>query len=500
MSQLNKETLTPSERQRWEKNAEAPVTVLQIGEGNFIRCFVDWMLQISREQGLFEGSVAVTQPRPSGKAKIETLAKQDGLYTLVTRGLEGGSVIERKEIISVMGDVFDPYADWRRFMAYAENPDLRIVVSNTTEAGLVYRPEPLQEGPIASFPGKLTMLLYRRYETFNGAPDKGLLLLPCELLERNGDALREAVLRYAADWTLPLAFQEWVVNHNRFLNSLVDRIVSGYPGDEQAEVWFAEWGYRDALVAVAEPYYLWAIEGEPELDELLPLRKAGLNVHWTDDLRPYQQRKVRILNGSHTWMAALGLLYGLTHVREFSEDAKMGPLLRQAVLQEIVPTLLYPQEEMHTYAESVFERFGNPYLRHALSDIAMNSLSKFKVRLLPSLAYYAERGLPLPEQLVRGLAALLRYCRVERTNEGFQGINLLGETYIVRDDEAALAMIAQVWRDAAAAGEPVDKPLGKLLANDSLWGCDLSALQGLVEAVAGHFREWTLSDRHAVKR
>lgn len=469
----------------------APVTVLQIGEGNFLRGFFDWMIQTSRDKGLFTGTVAVTQPRPTGRAKIEALADQDGLYTLVTRGLENGKPVERREMISVFAEAFDPYTDWPRFAALAVRPELRFLVSNTTEAGLAYSPEPLGAGPIHSFPGKAAYVLYKRYEAFGGAPDKGLILLPCELLERNGDILRELVLRYAADWGLPDGFADWVRSSNLFLNSLVDRIVTGYPEEAQAEAWFAEWGYRDAMLTTAEPYHLWAIEGDPSLDDELPLAKAGLNVHWTDDLKPFQERKVRLLNGVHTWMAPIGLLHGVETVRELLEHPSLGQAVREAAYAHIVPALPYPEADMRAYADAVFERFANPYIRHRLADIAMNSLSKFKVRLLPSLAYYAERGETIPARLAEGFAGLLRYYRVEADGSGgFAGRTLGGEPYAVRDDAEQLALMADIWREAAQRGETAAVAIGRLLAETRLWERDLSGWHGLAEAIAAFITGW----------
>ncbi|RIX47251.1 tagaturonate reductase [Paenibacillus nanensis] len=481
MKQLDGLALSGENRELFESVKSAPVTVLQIGEGNFLRGFVDWMLHTCRAQGLFSGSVAVTQPRPAGKAKIDKLAQQNGVYTLVTQGLENGQPVKRTEIIQVFSQVFDPYSEWQRLIELAVSPDLRTVVSNTTEAGLVYRPEPLTEGPILSYPGKIAYLLHERYHAYNGDASKGLILLPCELLPRNGDALKEAVLRYAEDWHYSAAFQQWVKEHNRFLNSLVDRIVTGYPDDAQAEVWFEEWGYRDAMLCTAEPYHLWAIEAEPDMEALLPLRKAGLNVHWTEDLTPFQQRKVRILNGAHTWMAPIGLLHGVEHVRELLEHPVLGAMVKATVQHDILPTLPYGEEELQAYARSVFDRFGNPYIRHRLSDIAMNSISKFKARLLPTMAYYAEAGKQVPAGLARSLAALIRYYRVTPGEEGgFQGKDLDGKPYVVRDDAAVLSRIAKHW-DAADSGVlPVVKAL---LADEELWGQNLSAWNSLSEAV-----------------
>ncbi|MEK3882614.1 tagaturonate reductase [Paenibacillus sp. PL2-23] len=472
------------------KNQTAPVTILQIGEGNFLRGFADWMIHVCREKGLYEGGIAITQPRPAGRAKIEKLASQDGLYTLVTQGIENGAPVSRKEVIDVFSEVFDPYSDWERFKGLAVSPELQVVISNTTEAGLVYRPEELGEGAILSFPGKVAYLLHLRFEAFQGATDKGLVFLPCELLERNGDSLRDAVLRYADDWGFSEAFKGWVTGHNRFLNSLVDRIVTGYPAEEQAEAWFAEWGYRDGLLCTAEPYHLWAIEADEELEKLLPLRKAGLNVYWTDDLKPFQQRKVRILNGAHTWMATLGLVNGVQHVGDILEHRQLGAQARSAVEKHIVPTLPYPEEELRAYASDVFERFANPHIRHRLADIAMNALSKFKVRLLPTIAYYAERGEAIPESLALGFAGLLRYYQTTREEDGsFTGRTLDGVAYTVRDDESKAALLASIWEKALADKADSAAVASALLAEKELWGEDLTSWSNLTEAVAKQLSE-----------
>ncbi|MBB6674929.1 tagaturonate reductase [Cohnella nanjingensis] len=488
---LNVELLDQADRERWEAAKRDPVTVLQIGEGNFLRGFADWMIHECRKQGLFAGSVAVTQPRLSGRPKIEALAAQDGLYTLVTRGLVEGVATERAEIVGVFAQAFDPYADWAAFETLAASPSLRFVLSNTTEAGLAYREEPVPSGgPIPSFPGKIAYLLHLRYRAFGGAADKGIVLLPCELLERNGDALRDAVLRHAADWGLDDGFRTWVLRHNRFLNSLVDRIVTGHPGEAQAEAWSDEWGYADGLVDTAEPYHLWAIEAEPEMDRELPFVQAGLNVHWVDDLTPFQQRKVRILNGAHTLMTPLGLLYDIAHVGELIAHPELGPFVRDAVREEIVPALPYAADEMNAYAASVFERFANPYIRHRLADIAMNSLSKFKTRLLPTLAHYASSGAALPDRLVRGFAALLRLYRVERDGDAFIGTSLTGTRYAIRDDERLLGRIADRWQAAGDTGEPLHATVRRLLADEALWGEDLSAWPALADRIAEHLAEW----------
>lgn len=492
---LNPSMLTSESREVFERMNNEPVTILQIGEGNFLRGFVDWMVHTCRSQGLFRGSIAVTQPRPAGKANIDKLIMQNGIYTLVTQGMDQGSLVMKKETIHVFSQMFDPYAEWSRLVELAISPELRFILSNTTEAGLTYRQEGLTDGqPILSYPGKIAYLLHERYKAFQGNPQKGLILLPCELLERNGDVLKEAVLQYAEDWHFSASFRDWINEHNRFLNSLVDRIVTGYPDEEQAEAWFEAWGYRDSMLCTAEPYHLWAIEAEEEeMEALLPFRKAGLNVHWTKDLTPFQQQKVRILNGAHTGMAPLGLLLGIEHVREFMEHPKFGEWVRNTVLRNILPTLSYDEEELQNYANRVFDRFGNPYIDHRLSDIAMNSISKFRTRLLPSIAYYVDSGQEIPQGLVLSIAGLLRYYKVTLNDEGeCQGMDLNGSVYVVRDDARLLEKLTIHWNgdgEVVSGGMSLHEIVKAILADEELWGQNLYEWSNLSERVTKQI-EW----------
>lgn len=462
-----------------------PVKVLQFGEGNFLRGFVDWMLYRSNRKGLFNGSVAVTQPRPSGKPHIDQLKAQQGLYTLFVRGLQEGRKVEEKEVVSVFSHMINPYEEWETFLALAESPDLEFVVSNTTEAGLSYQTaEWNPHEPAASFPAKLTLFLYRRFEVFAGDTSRGLIHLPCELVERNGDRLLEIVLRHAEDWQLPEEFKQWVADSNRFLNTLVDRIVTGYPRSEADEL-FAEWGYSDPLLTTAEPYYFWAIQAEEELEERLPLARAGLNVRWVKDLAPYQLRKVRILNGAHTMMAMIGLANGLSEVREAVEHRAWGPLFIRGLMDEILPGLPLPTAEMEVYANETLERFRNPYINHRLTDIAMNSLSKWKTRLLPSVKAYIQQTGETPPLLTQSLASLLwlyrpQYeCKETRQTEA--------TSFQPKDDEAMVAAIQESWN--LALNGTTDSLMGAvetMLSTKSIWGEDLTELPGLAAAVAHH--------------
>ncbi|SEO65484.1 tagaturonate reductase [Paenibacillus sp. OV219] len=482
---LSRSSLTREQQEQFDLMMESPVTIVQIGEGNFLRGYFDWMIHVLRQQGLYSGSIALCQPRPSGRAKLDKLRSQQGIYNLVTRGFEHGEQALRRDTIAVFSRMIDPYAEWEAFLALGEEPQLQVVVSNTTEAGLVYTPEGYEEGtPVLSYPGKLALLLYRRYVTFGSEPEKGLLLLPCELLEGNGDLLRECVLRYAQDWGLPVEFQAWVSSHNRFLNTLVDRIVTGYP-EREADGWFAEWGYSDAALVTAEPYHLFAIEGEPELDHLLPLAKAGLEVQWVPDLTPYRLRKVRLLNGAHTLMTPLSILRGLTHVREVMEHGELGAFVRSTVIDEIIPAVPLPaKDELHSYADSVLERFLNPFIEHRLEAIAMNSVSKFKARLLPSLLHNPSR-----QGLVCGFAALLRYYQASADADGrYWGRTFEGTTYELKDDLAVLEALAACWSRQEYTGSPAELAEA-LLGLTAVWGQDLSQVSGLAEAVAAAWLE-----------
>ncbi|WKL01140.1 tagaturonate reductase [Paenibacillus amylolyticus] len=466
---------------------ERPVKVLQIGEGNFLRGFADWMLHESARQGKFHGSVAVTQPRPGGKAKLEQIRDQDGLYTMITRGLSQGKPVERTELISIFSECINPYEEWDAFLNLAELPSLEFVISNTTESGLKYTYADYIEGePVQSFSGKLTVFLHQRYLKFDGDPSRGLIHLPCELLEGNGDVLRSCVLRHSEDYGYSDGFRSWIENHNHFLNNLVDRIVTGAPTQEEADSLTNRWGYEDQLINTAEPYHFWAIQGDESLDKKLPLKQAGLNVHWVKDLKPFQVRKVRILNGAHTLMSSLGILQGKQHVRETMEDPHFGTWIREAVHQEIVPALDMPDHQLDQYAEEVFERFLNPYIDHKLQDIALNTIGKFKVRVLPTLLSYEQNHGRWPERLIQGFAGLLCLYRPVNTPEGYKAQRLNGEDILLRDDPDVLAALAAHWEGYDTHNRnqnQLDNRVAAVLSDTLIWGENLDAREGLRAAL-----------------
>ncbi|MEZ4824978.1 MAG: tagaturonate reductase [Bacteroidia bacterium] len=448
-----------------------PVRVLQFGEGNFLRAFIDWIIHRMNQQLGFNSGISVVQPIAQGMTDM--LSAQDGLYTLYLNGIKNGTAVSEHEVIDCIQRAVNPYADYAAYLAEAENADLRFIFSNTTEAGIAFNAEDqLTDAPQASFPGKLAALLYRRYLHFSGAADKGCIIIPCELIEKNGDNLRDILLKIAAHWNLEPGFAQWLKESNYFCNTLVDRIVPGYPRNRIAEIQ-AELGYEDNLVVEGEQFHLWVIEGPAQAHVEFPADQAGLNVLFTDDLTPYRTRKVRILNGAHTVMVPVAYLYGEEAVRQTVEHPVLGKYVREVLFEEIIPTLDLPKEELAQFAEDVIDRFRNPFIHHLLLSISLNSVSKFKTRVLPSLLTYAERKGSLPKGLVFSLAALVVFYRGKR-----------GETVIpLSDNKEYLDFFASVWGEWETTGDT--KVLAdKVLKLTEAWGDDLSKISGLTDLLS----------------
>lgn len=385
--------------------------VMQFGEGNFLRGFVDWMFDRLNKENDGDFGIVVVQPLPDGM--VERLNKQDGLYSLYLRGLLNGEKTEEKRVVDCITRGINPYENTDEFFDCAKNPDLRYIVSNTTEAGIEYKPNQSKDDFAGTtFPGRLTMFMKARFDA--GLP--GFVLLPCELIDKNGDNLKECVLKYAADWNYGDDFVKWINEENYFTNTLVDRIVTGYPRDNANEM-EKEYGYLDNMIDTAEIFHLWVIEGDKKYSEELPFDKIGLNVLWTDDVTPYKKRKVRILNGTHTMMVLAARLAGLETVREAMDDKDVFEFAFKGIFEEIIPTLDLPKNELEQFANDVIERFKNPFIKHYLLSIALNSVSKFKVRVLPSITEYIKRYGKEPERLVFSLAALIMFYRTDEAND-----------------------------------------------------------------------------------
>ena len=458
-----------------------PEKVLQIGEGNFLRGFVDWMIHEANQKGLFKGSVVVAQPLGNGLAKF--INEQNGVYTLLMRGVENGKVVERQQIIQSITRCLNPYAEWDQFLATAKNPELRFIVSNTTEAGIAYCADDKQtDAPPSSFPAKLTLLLLERYKAFNGDVNKGFILLPCELIDRNGDNLKKTILQTANNWKLDAAFIEWVEKANIFANTLVDRIVPGYPRNE-VEALCQKAGYLDSVFDSSEAFHLWVIEAPASVAKELPLPEAGLHVIFTDDMTPYRERKVRILNGAHTATVLGAYLAGKNFVGECMDDEAISGFMRKAIFEEVIPTLSLSKEELAAFAEAVFERFRNPFIEHALLSISLNSVSKYKARVLPSLEKYVEINGKVPARLTLGLASLIAFYRGTEIKDGALIGKRNGIEYQIKDNPEILQAFAELWKGFDGSEAAVKKIADTVLGKSEWWGRDLRTIAGLTDAI-----------------
>lgn len=444
-----------------------PIKVVQFGEGNFLRAFVEQAFQRLNKKADFNAGIAVIQP--ISKGMVSMLNEQDGLYTLFTKGIRNGKEVEEKELITNIVIGIDPYVHFDRYLALAREEDLAFVVSNTTEAGIAYvASDTIDMKPPSSFPAKLALLLYERFVHFGGAEDKGLTIIPCELINYNSDTLKQIILDYVAQWNLSQDFKSWILNACSFHNTLVDRIVPGYPGD-QIEEYNNQIDYEDNLIVSAESFFLWVIEGDASLKEKLPFHKTDLDVKIVEDMQPFRTRKVRILNGAHTAMVAFAILYGHQTVKESVDDDFTGPFIRSVVFDEIIPTLDMEREEVRGFAEAVLDRFRNPFIKHQLSSIALNSISKFKVRVLPSLLEFINRENKLPAHLVFAFACLIRF---------YKG-NWQGEELPVNDDAGIVSEMTRIWK----SGNYTDVA-EQVLQENGYWGEDLTSVPTLKEAVA----------------
>jgi len=450
----------------------APERVLQFGEGNFLRAFVEEFIDVMNERAGFDGKVVLVQPIAPGLEPV--ISRQEGLYTLLLRGREEGRPVSQRRVISCVSRCINPYEDYRTLLDCAKIPELRFLVSNTTEAGIVFDPVcRFDDEPSASFPGKLTRFLYERYRLGG----KGFIILPCELIDRNGDMLRRCVERYISHWELDTGFSQWVARENVFCSTLVDRIVTGYPRVE-AETICAELGYEDSLLDAGELFGLWVIEGPQSIKEELPFEQAGLPIIVTDDLTPYQRRKVRVLNGAHTAMSLGAYLIGHDMVRSCMENSTIRGFMGKAVYQEIIPTLDLPGEELNRFAASVIERFQNPYIDHRLLDISLNSTAKWRARIMPSLLEFAARTGTLPTCLIFSFAEYLSFYHGGRVRGEGCLIGRRGEDrYQVKDDPWVLDFYYDHRDDRPAA------LVHAVVSNERMWGLELSALPGFEAAV-----------------
>ena len=453
-----------------------PVKVLQFGEGNFLRAFVDYMIDIANEQGKFNGDIVLVKPIEFGS--LEHIKAQECQYTVQLRGIADGRAQKQNRIVTSVTDAVDAYSEYDRYAEYAKSDTLRFIVSNTTEAGITYdATDRLEYMPPKSFPGKLTKFLYERYQYFEGDKEKGLIMLPVELIDDNGLHLKECVLKLASLWELEEDFVSWIKEAWVFTAALVAPIVTGYPKDEAEDI-FKEFGYEDRMLVTGEPFALWVIESEKDISGELPLPQAGLPVIFTDNQKPYKQRKVRILNGAHTSFVLASYLCGNDIVLESMKDSLILKFVKDTVYGEIIPTLSLPKQELMDFADAVITRFENPYVKHALLSISLNSVSKWRARCMPSFLEFWEKEQKLPLHLTFSIAALMAFYTGSEIKDSALIGSRDGEEYRILDDMAVLQFFAQnSQKDAVEYTHNV-------LSNKEFWGEDLSVIPNLEQTVA----------------
>ena len=442
-----------------------PEKVIQFGEGNFLRAFVDWIIwNLDRKTG-FNGGVVVVQPIEKGM--VDMLNSQDGLYHLNLQGMDKGRPVDSIDLIDVISRGINPYVDFDEYLKLAENPDMRFIISNTTEAGISFDPScRLEDRPASSYPGKLTQLLYHRYRYFGGDVSKGFIIFPCELIFLNGKELKKCISQYIDLWHLGDGFREWFGQACGVYCTLVDRIVPGYPKDTIDEI-HRRIGYDDHLVVKAEIFHLWVIEAPEEVAQEFPADKAGLNVLFVPSEAPYHARKVTLLNGPHTVLSPVGYLSGLDTVKECVEDPLIGKYVRKVMFDELIETLDLPEAELRQFADDVLERFVNPYVKHFVTSIMLNSFPKYRTRDLPGLKTYLDRKGSLPQGLVLGLAGIITYYK-----GGYRGDTMI----VPADDESTLALLRSLWETG-----DVRKVAEGVLGAESLWDEDLRRIPGLAD-------------------
>ncbi|MFR7991853.1 MAG: tagaturonate reductase [Lachnospiraceae bacterium] len=467
MQVLNKTMTNPVER---------PIKVLQFGEGGFLRAFVDYMIDVANEKGVFDGNIVIVKPIEFGN--LDFFREQDCQYTLSLRGKENNEAKVVNRVITSVADAVAAVEEYDRYMEYAKLDTLRFVVSNTTEAGIVFdEDDKFESNPPKTFPGKLTKFLYARYEHFNGAKDKGLIMLPVELIDNNGPALKKCVFQFIDLWNLGEEFKNWVLEACIFGSTLVDRIVTGYPRDDAQKMW-EEFGYRDNLLDTGELFALWVIECEKDFSQEFPLDKAGLPVIFTDNQKPYKERKVRILNGAHTSFVLASYLAGNDIVLESMNDETVRKFMTNVIFDEVIPTLSLPEKELVDFANAVLERFENPYVKHALLSISLNSVSKWRARCMPSLKGYIEKKGELPKFLSFSLAALMAFYTGSEIRDGVLIGHRGQQEYNIMDDADVLEFFAE------ESGKPSAEFVQKFLSNTKFFGEDLTRYEGLGDLVA----------------
>lgn len=445
-----------------------PERIIQFGEGNFLRCFVDWIISNMNEKADFNSDVVIVQPL--GMGRIDNLMEQDCLYHVNLQGLDNGKPVNSFRLIDCVSRALNPYKQFAEFLALAEQPEMRFVISNTTEAGIAYDPScKLDDAPASSYPGKLVQLLYHRYQYFKGDMSKGLIIFPCELIFLNGHKLKEVIYQYIDLWQLGDGFKEWFEKACGVYATLVDRIVPGFPRKDIDKI-KAELDYDDNNVVQGEFFHLWVIEAPESVAKEFPADKAGLNVLFVPSEEPYHERKVTLLNGPHTVLSPVAFLSGINIVRDACQHPVIGRFVHRVMYDELMPTLNLPQDELKHFADAVLERFCNPFVDHQVTSIMLNSFPKYATRDLPGLKTYLKRKGHLPEGLVLGLAAIMVYYRGGKRADGVD--------IVPNDAPEIMELLSKLWKEG-----DVENLVKTVLAQTSIWGEDLIAIPGLKDRV-----------------
>lgn len=469
-----------------------PIKFIQFGEGNFLRAFVDYMIDIANEKGALDGDIVIVKPIEYGN--LEKFSNQNCQYTVQLRGIYNGKAQKINRVVTSVADAVDSYTEYTKYNEYAKLESLRYIISNTTEAGIVYdENDKFDLCPPKSFPGKLTKFLYTRYKTFNGDTEKGLIILPVELIDDNGIHLKECVLKQINNWNLEKDFADWINEACIFTSTLVDRIVTGYPKEEIEELW-QEFGYRDELIVTGEPFALWVIESSKDISNELKLQEADLPIIFTTDHHPYKQRKVRILNGAHTSFVLASFLCGNDIVLESMKDELIAKYINKTLFDEIIPTLSLPKEECEHFAKEVLTRFNNPYVKHSHLSISLNSVSKWRARCLPSFIGYVEKYSMIPSHLAFSLAALMAFY----TGYDIRNNVLIGhrceQEYEIHDDKKVLEFFA------AHSSMETEMYVNAVLSNKDFWGQNLCEIKDTSKIVTGYLTNIrTMGMRAAIK-
>lgn len=461
--------------------------IMQFGEGNFLRAFVDWQIDFLNEQTDLDAGIAII--RPIDTAFPLTLNEQNGLYTSIVRGINDHDVaVEESRIISSVNQEISVYQDFDAYMALSKDANIQFIFSNTTEAGITFSvDDKLEDAPAHSFPAKLTQWLFSRFNYFNGASDKGLFIIPCELIDYNGEELKAMILKYVDLWNLGKEFQAWITEANYFCSTLVDRIVTGHPREELPEL-EAKVGYKDQFMVTAEYFYLFVIQGPQALSKALKLDQTDLNIKIVDDIKPYKERKVAILNGAHTALVPVAYLSGKDTVGESMNDELLSSFINALIEKEVIPSLSLQEEELRLFADSVIARFKNPFIKHQLTSIALNSMTKWKTRLLPQLVTYVEKNQQAPELMSLSLAAQILYYRGSRN----------GHSIPLNDDQKWLDFYKNAWELFDSQHTDLKTLVSEVLKDTAHWGQDLNELPMLTSKVTAFLERMINSDTRNV--